>query len=97
MKPRIPLGFVVTLLALVAASGAVYALQRERTVQLRAELVQAQSNAVELSRLQAENQRLRQKQISPAELVRLREDRAAVVRLRAELDALQKSAPPAVR
>jgi hypothetical protein len=60
-------------------------------------LGQAQANAAELSRLQAENQRLRQKQVAPAELSRLREDRAAMGRLRAELESLQKSAPPAVR
>jgi uncharacterized protein HemX len=97
MKPGISLRFVLALLVLIVGSGAAYALQREKTEQLRAALTQAQSNATELSRLQAENQRLRQKQVSPAELARLREDHAAVVRLRAELEALQKSAPPALR
>ena len=97
MKTRFPLAFAIALLALVATGGAAYALQREKTMHLRAELLQAQANAAELSRLQAENQRLRQKQVAPSELSRLREDRAAMGRLRAELESLQKSAPPAVR
>lgn len=97
MKTRFSLGFAIALLALAVMGAVAYALQREKTEQLRAALTQAQSNATELSRLQAENRRLRQKQVSPTELARLREDHAAVVRLRAELEALQKSAPPAVR
>jgi Tfp pilus assembly protein PilN len=97
MKTRFPLAFATALLALVAAGGAAYAPQRAKTMRLRAELEQAQANAAELSRLQAENQRLRQKQVAPSELSRLREDHAAMGRLRAELESLQKSAPPAVR
>ena len=97
MKTRFPLAFAIALLVLVAACGATYALQREKTLHLRAELGQAQANAAELIRLQAENQRLRQKQFAPAELSRLREDRVAMGRLRAELESLHEFAPPAVR
>jgi hypothetical protein len=75
--------------------GAGLAMQWWQTTTLRRELELARSEAGELSRLRAENQRLREKEIPPTELEVLRADHAALPRLRAEIEALNKSSPPA--
>lgn len=81
------------MLLLVAAAGAVLWSQRLQTLSLRAELVAGRAAAGELAGLRAENQRLREKQITAAQLEALRADHAALPRLRAQVEALKK--PPA--
>ena len=76
--------------ALVATVGAGLALQRRETIALRRELAQIRASAVDLERLRSENRRLREGQISAAELATLRANHAAVQRLWSELDALAK-------
>jgi len=80
------------LLALCLVVGASIMWQRQQTVQLRDELEQTRMEASELMRLREENRRWREKQIPTAELEALRADHAALPRLRAELEALSKSA-----
>jgi len=74
----------------VATVGAGLALQRRETIALRRELTQVHASTADLERLRAENQRLRDNQISAAELATLRADHAAVQRLWSELDVLTK-------
>ena len=95
MKPRSSFGFVVVVVALVVAGGVGLASQWRQTILLRSELDLARMEASELERLRAENQRLRDRQISAAELAVLRADHAALPRLRAELDALAQQAAKA--
>jgi hypothetical protein len=61
-------------------------------LELRTAVEVAQLNVVDLRVLEAENRRLREKQISAGELAALRADHEALPRLRAELDALAKGA-----
>ena len=61
------------------------------TAELRANLELAREQNDDFSRLQSENRRLKEKQISAAELDRLRADHAALPRLRAEVEALKKA------
>ena len=95
MKQRRPIGFILVLGTVLIASVLGLVRQRNETTALRRELEAARTQAGELAQLQAENQRLREKQISPAELEVLRADHAALPRLRSELEALKKSAPVA--
>jgi hypothetical protein len=60
---------------------------------LRTELERSKCNAKEMAHLRAENQRLREKQIPAVDLERLRADHTALPRLRAEIEALNKSSP----
>lgn len=69
--------------------------QRRETVQLRAERDRGRHELREWERVVAENSRLRERQIPVAELETLRADRAALPRLRAELDALARATPDA--
>ncbi len=87
-------GFLVTLGAVVAASGAAWGWQRSEVAALRAERAQARREADEWTRLRAEQARLRATQIGAEELERLRADRAALPRLRAELEALRGPVRP---
>jgi hypothetical protein len=61
------------------------------TAELRANLELARAHTDDLGRLQVENRRLKENQISATELERLRADRAALPRLRAEVEALKKA------
>jgi hypothetical protein len=92
MKTGSSLGFWFLLLALLAAGGFGFAGQREEGNLLRAKLTLLQTEAKEVAQLQAENLRLRDLQIPAEKLAALREDHAAVLRLRAELAFLQKQA-----
>ena len=83
------------LTALVATIGVALALQRQETSALRRELALAHARTADLSRLRAENQRLREGQISAAELATLRADHAALPRLWSELETLTKKQPTA--
>jgi hypothetical protein len=92
MKPRSSFVFSLVLAALTIAGGTALAMQWRQSMELRVALEHAKSDADELARLRDENRRLRAQQIPPAELERLRSDHAALPRLRAELEALQR--PP---
>lgn len=61
------------------------------TAELRATLESARAQSDDVRRLQVENRRLRENQISAAQLERLRADHAALPRLRAEIEALKKT------
>jgi hypothetical protein len=90
MKRRRPIGFLLLVSALMLGGGALFAVRWQETLTLRSELELARMETAEWERLKAENQRLREKQIPPADLERLRADHAALPRLRAELEALKK-------
>lgn len=92
MKARSSCVFFLVLFALMIAGGTALAIQRRQSMELRIVLERAKSDADEFARLRDENRRLRAQQIPPAELERLRSDHAALPRLRAELEALQR--PP---
>jgi hypothetical protein len=98
MKQKRNLAFLVMIAAFVAGIATLLTLQRHHSIALREELKTARFEAAALAELVAENTRLKQKQIPIEELERLRADRAALPRLRAELEALQESdssTPPA--
>jgi hypothetical protein len=80
--------------ALVIVGSIVLGSQRVQTQSLRTELESARSAASELARLRAENQRLSEKQIPPAQLEALRADHAALPQLRAQVEALSKPTAP---
>ena len=94
MRRRRSIGFVVVFGAVVAAAVLGFARQRLETRALRRELETAQEGVRDLTRLQAENKRLGEQQISPAALESLRADHAALPRLRAELETLKKTGSP---
>ena len=93
MKQRSSPGFFLVLSALVVGGGIGLTLQWRQAMTLRTELERAKFNAEEMAHLRAENQRLREKQISAIELERLRADHAALPRLRADIEALSKPSP----
>ncbi len=73
------------LLALGLVAGALLWLQRQSTDALRAEVVLLREQQGGLAKLRVENGRLRAAQIAPDEFARLQGERAAVLRLRREL------------
>ena len=79
----------VGLLALAVAAGAAWWLQGQTTEALRLELGLLHEEQGELKRLQAEKQRLVAAQVPAEELARLRNDHAAVARMRGEIDKLR--------
>ena len=81
------------LTVLIIAGGVGLALQWQQTMLLRGELDGLHDQERELKALRAANERLREQQVSTAELSALRADHAAVGRLRAELSALEKVTP----
>jgi hypothetical protein len=85
-------GFIALVLAVGAGAAFVLVRQAAETAALRTELELARLEAADLPALRAENQRRRAQQIPAAELQRLRDDHAALPRLRAELEALRKAA-----
>ena len=95
MKHRLSLGFIVVVAALAVAGGAGLASQWQQTMALRSELELARLEVGELERLRAENKRLRDQQVSAAELEALRADHAALPRLRTEIEALKRTTPGA--
>jgi hypothetical protein len=78
---------LLVLLGIVAMAGVF--LQREKTEVLRTEFALAREESRDLAALRAEHERLKSAQVSPVELERLRADRAAILRLRAELESLR--------
>ena len=84
--------YLVAVLALAIFIFARYWLQRQESGALRAELAWLQRDKLQLEELRAENERLRAARISDSELERLRNDRAALVGLRAEINKLEESA-----
>ena len=95
MNHRRSFKLLITLATLVAVIGVALALQRRETSALRRGLAQIRASTADLERLRAENRRLRDNQISAAELATLRANHAAVQRLWSELDALTKKPPAA--
>jgi hypothetical protein len=89
MKPRYSFGFFFLLALFLLGGGALLLRQWRESMALRVERERAMLGAHELARLRDENRRLREKQISAAELERLRADHAALPRLRAEVEALK--------
>ncbi|MBL9189342.1 MAG: hypothetical protein JNK23_17800 [Opitutaceae bacterium] len=75
-----------SLLALALVAGAALWLQRQAATDLRDEIVLLREDSRELARLRAENQRLEETLPPPAKLEELRADRAAVLRLRSEIE-----------
>ena len=82
----------IALLGFAIASGAWYLLRRQESIALRAEMVSLQQENRRLADLRAEHERLLATKISDSELARLRNDRAALQRLRAEINQLNESA-----
>src|SRR5260221_11537878 len=81
--------FSSVLIALALVAGAVLLLQRQSAAQLREEIALLREEHRGIARLRAENQRLLAAQLPEAELERLRSDRAAVVRLRGEIEKVK--------
>ena len=74
------------LLALAVVAGAAFWLQRQEAADLREELARLREENRELARLRGENLRLEAALPSSVKLEDLRADRAAVVRLRGEIE-----------
>lgn len=91
-RARFPWGFLLALL-LVAATGALaWASRWQQTGLLRTQLALQRPDPAELTRLKTENARLRAQQLPAAELESLRADHAALPRLRAEVESLNRAA-----
>lgn len=80
----------VGLLALAFGAGASFWLQRETAEELRAEVTELRRAKSVLQRTRIEHERLVAVQVTEAELARLREDHAAVARLRKEVEQLRE-------
>ncbi len=87
MKP----GRLIAAVLVVAAAltGGAWLLQRDAASALRLEAELLREEKRELARLQTENERLMAVLPAPPELTRLRADRAAVERLRSEIEKLK--------
>lgn len=83
------------LVAVVATVG--YFLRRQETAVLATEIAVLRDQSRELAQLRAEHARLTATQIPTAELERLRNDRAAIVRLRSEIELLKDRAEKMAR
>lgn len=90
MKHKSPVVFLAALAVLALGGGAALFIQRQETTRLEAERDLARFRQDDLAKLQAENQKLQARQVPAAELAALRADHAALLRLRAELEALKK-------
>ena len=84
----ISLGLVV----LGAVAFAALLLQRQEAAALRREIGLLREEGRQLASMRAEHERLRTEKISDAELERLRGDRAALVRLRSEIETMRTRA-----
>src|SRR3954470_4024785 len=92
MKPQQALVFFAAALVITITAAIGISSEWPKTAALRTEVEYARNEVAELSRLQSENHRLREKQIAAAELAALRADHAALPRLRMELEALKARA-----
>lgn len=90
MRAPKTLGILAAAILIAIAAGIGAAREWSETQALRAEVDLARTETVDLGRLRGENQRLREKQVPAAELAALRADHAAVVRLRGEVETLEK-------
>jgi hypothetical protein len=79
------------LLAIAAGTGAAWWWQAQRAAVWRVELAQLQEERAEARQLQQQHARLAAAQVSEADRANLDTDRAAVVRLRAEIDELKRN------
>ena len=80
------------LLVFAVVAGTGLWLQHETSAALRGEIRLLQDERKTLERLRAENQRLAAAQVPDAELARLRSDRAALMRLRDEIERMKNRA-----
>ena len=80
------------LVVFAVVAGAGLWLQHETSAALRGEIRLLQDERKTLERLRAEHQRLIAAQVSDAELARLRSDRAALMRLRDEIERMKSRA-----
>lgn len=80
----------MALLALAVVAGGGYALQWQETSALQREIAWLQEESRERAKLRMENERLKAAQTPAAEIARLRADRAAIVRLRGEIEAMKR-------
>lgn len=80
----------VGLLALALGAGASFWLQRETAEELRAEVTELRKAKGVLQQTRIEHERLVAVQVTEVELARLREDHAAVARLRKEVEQLRE-------
>lgn len=80
------------LLLVGGAALAAWRVQRRETEALRAEIGLRRGTSQALAEARAENERWRAAQPPATELERLRADRAALVRMRAEIATLEESA-----
>lgn len=83
--------------AMAVIGGALLAWQQLQTVSVEKELAPLRVQAGELSRLQAENERLRRSQLPPAEVEILRAERAAADRLRSDVAGMRSQIEAAER
>ncbi len=81
--------FLAALATLSVGSVTAWWIQRGEIADLEAERAAARREAAEWRTLRADHARLAAEAIPPEELTRLRADRVALPRLRAELDALR--------
>jgi hypothetical protein len=95
MRTRLP--FFVVLTGAVALTGALLGWQRHTGTLLRARMAGQRSGQDERARLESEHKRLVAAQASPAELARLRAERAAVSSLVAEIEAVKRRAETTTR
>ncbi len=89
---RRPIIFFATLTLLVSGFIFTAVWQRQAGATTRAELGSLRDQQQERARLEAENARLRASQISSVDLESLRGDRAALTRLRGEIETLRRQA-----
>ncbi len=79
----------IALVAIAGAMGIGYWLQREESRGLQSELELLRHGQRALAELRTEHARLLARQASPEEVARLKADRAALIRLRGEIDEMQ--------
>jgi Tfp pilus assembly protein PilN len=82
--------FAAFMLVFVVGGGLVLFSQRQDTIRLQGERDRVRMQQEDVVRLQSENRRLKERQPTAAELQALRADHVALLRLRAELDALKQ-------
>ena len=92
-----PIIFSAVLVLFACGFSVVVFWQRKTATGLKAEVEFQREQAGARARLAVETARLRAKQISTVELEALREDHAALVRLRGEIDGLRRRADEAAR
>ena len=78
------------LLSLTLVAGAAWWLQRQATEGLRGEIAWLREERGELARLETEHRRLEASAVKAEELARWRDEHAAVVRLRGEIETMRR-------